>query len=331
MSKFVVWIDAPTDNNTITYEELEKLKVNGFVPNNIISSNEVNSIIRQSNLVACALMNLTGDNTLNHRSSVQDIQNVLGSHFATNINNFTMATTRSNIEPSDTLLIQLGKISKYFNDLGSLAYKSEVDTSDFKSTAVSPNAKNVNTTINGKKISDIFESDGITVKKAKGSIKNSDGTYSSLINNSNNILKVDDTLIIEKKEELLAAPVTINRSSEYQTVNLTKSINIGDVIEVEVRSAGTGADNFNGRYRFIYRTLSTSNPYKYDFNSFYFVGNEADGIRFQYFSIKTYGEKAMQFHSIVQNTLTVQNEKAYLSPDLFGYSYTVQHIYRIIS
>lgn len=169
MSKFVVWIDTPTDNNTITYEELEKLKVNGFVPNNIISSNEVNSIIRQSNLVACALMNLTGNNTLNHRSSVQDVQNVLGSHFATNINNFTMATTRSNIEPSDTLLIQLGKISKYFNDLGSLAYKSEVDTSDFKSTAVSPNAKNVNTTINGKKISDIFEDDGITVKKANNS------------------------------------------------------------------------------------------------------------------------------------------------------------------
>ena len=186
MSKFVVWIDAPTDNNTITYEELEKLKVNGFVPNNIISSNEVNSIIRQSNLVACALMNLTGDNTLNHRSSVQDVQNVLGSHFATNINNFTMATTRSNIEPSDTLLIQLGKISKYFNDLGSLAYKSEVDTSDFKSTAVSPNAKNVNTTINGKKISDIFESDGITVKKAK--VANSCDKLSSTIQDYNRVL-----------------------------------------------------------------------------------------------------------------------------------------------
>ena len=189
----------------------------------------------------------------------------------------------------------------------------------------------VSTTINGKKISDIFESDGITVKKAKGSIKNSDGTYSSLSNDSNNVLKVDDTLIIEKKEELLAAPVTINRSSEYQTVNLTKSINVGDIIEVEIRSVGTGIDNFNSRYRFIYRTLSTSDPYKYDFNSFYFVGNEGDGIRFQYFSIKTFGEKAMQFHSIVQNTLNVQNEKAYLSPDLLGYSYTVQHIYRIIS
>lgn len=186
MSKFVVWIDAPTDNNTITYEELEQVKVNGFIPNNVISSSEVNSIIRQSNLVACALMNLTGDNTLDYRSSVQDVQNVLGSHFATSINNFTMATTRSNIEPSDTLLIQLGKISKYFNDLGSLAYKSEVDTTDFKSTAVSPNAKNVTTTINGKKISDIFDSDGITVKKAK--VANSCDKLSSTIQDYNRVL-----------------------------------------------------------------------------------------------------------------------------------------------
>ena len=186
MSKFVVWIDTPTDNNTITYEELEQVKVNGFVPNNIISASEVNSIIRQSNLVACALMNLTSDNTLDYRSSVQDVQNVLGSHFATSINNFTMATTRSNIEPSDTLLIQLGKISKYFNDLGSLAYKSEVDTSDFKSTAVSPNAKNVTTTINGKKISDIFENDGITVKKAK--VANSCDKFSSSIQDYNRVI-----------------------------------------------------------------------------------------------------------------------------------------------
>lgn len=46
---------------------------------------------------------------------------------------FTPSTTRSNISTGEKLSILFGKISKWFNDLGSLAFKSEVVKSDLSS------------------------------------------------------------------------------------------------------------------------------------------------------------------------------------------------------
>ena len=77
--------------------------------------------------------------------------------------------------------------------------------------------------------------------------------------------------------------------------------------------------------------ILTDPPYGIKYQNNYTLNKHKKIINDDVIDYKTFGEKAMQFHSIVQNTLNVQNEKAYLSPDLLGYSYTIQHIYRIIS
>lgn len=61
------------------------------------------------------------------------------------------------------------------------------------------NATNVETNINGKPISSIFESDGTTVKNATNAIKKADGTFAGLRLDENNVLKVGDEIISRKK------------------------------------------------------------------------------------------------------------------------------------
>lgn len=110
------------------------------------------------------------------------------------------------------------------------------------------NATNVETNINGKPISSIFESDGTTVKNATNAIKKADGTFAGLRLDENNVLKVGDEIISRKK---------LLWSGNSSSVDLSAyDLQANDIIEFVM----------NGKYyKFVwngaYTTLSYSEAY----------------------------------------------------------------------
>lgn len=50
--------------------------------------------------------------------------------------NFTTATTRANVTSGDTMAVLMGKIAKYFGDLGDLAFKDGIESADLPSGSV---------------------------------------------------------------------------------------------------------------------------------------------------------------------------------------------------
>ena len=87
MSKFIPWVsDGNVIENTNVYDYsnfsgVNSQSKNGFQSGNIISSTYMNSALRQANLVIAALMECTGNNTLDLTSSVNDVKSVLQTYF----------------------------------------------------------------------------------------------------------------------------------------------------------------------------------------------------------------------------------------------------------
>jgi len=88
MSKFIPWVsDGNVIENTNVYNYdnfngINSQSKNGFQSGNIISSTYVNSALRQANLVIAALMECTGNNTLDLTSSVNDVKSALQTYFS---------------------------------------------------------------------------------------------------------------------------------------------------------------------------------------------------------------------------------------------------------
>ena len=144
MSNFKPWVTDGSDENKIeSAADFAQSATNGFVPGTAASSKKVNSALRQANLVVCALMEMVADNTLDLTSSVADVKTALEGYFSTfNASSspidFTEAAQRANIVTGDTLSVMMGKISKYLSDLGDMAFKDNVGTSDFAANAKAP-------------------------------------------------------------------------------------------------------------------------------------------------------------------------------------------------
>lgn len=87
MSKFIPWVsDGNVVENTNVYDYsnfngVNSQSKNGFQSGNIISSTYINSALRQANLVVAALMEATGNNTLDLTSSVADVKTALQTYF----------------------------------------------------------------------------------------------------------------------------------------------------------------------------------------------------------------------------------------------------------
>lgn len=129
MSKFKVWIDddkVVAGNNVMTSDVLndDVQRINGFKSGTDVSSIRVNSIIRQNSLVSKALMEISGDNTLDATSSVNNVIAILKKS-DNNTVSFTQADALNNVTSGEKLSTSFGKISKQFDSLSTFMKEDE--------------------------------------------------------------------------------------------------------------------------------------------------------------------------------------------------------------
>lgn len=129
MSKFKVWIDddkVVTGNNVMTSDVLndDVQRINGFKSGTDVSSIRVNSMIRQNSLVSKALMDISGDNTLDATSSLNNVIAILKKS-DNNVVNFTQADALNNVTSGEKLSTSFGKISKQFDSLSTFMKEDE--------------------------------------------------------------------------------------------------------------------------------------------------------------------------------------------------------------
>lgn len=100
-------------------------------------------------------------------------------------------------------------------------------------------ATNVTTNINGNAISDIFESNGTTVKNATNAdnaIKKTDNTYGGLMLDENGVLKFGD-IIIPQKKTLWTGSTLVSNSVDIQLPTILK---VGDKLRIKGQYGTTG-------------------------------------------------------------------------------------------
>ena len=153
----------------------------------------------------------------------------------------TPATNGVEYEQDPVALAKIGDLTKLdtdnketvvnaINEVNKNADTNAEDINKFKNGTIElPSAKNVSGTINGKKISDIFEDDGITVSQARNS-KQVNGI--EITKDENGVLKVGN-VIIPQEIELWSGEYIPAENSDFQ--NLTSTLQCGDIIRVEYR------------------------------------------------------------------------------------------------
>lgn len=120
-NKFKLWCENLSETNVKNYTDFEEneQRKNGFLPGTLASSSLVNSALRQSNLIACALMNILApdNNNLDLRSSVTDTQTVVESGLkAVKVNNSTSSdnvTTKINGHNISSIFESNGTTAKH--------------------------------------------------------------------------------------------------------------------------------------------------------------------------------------------------------------------------
>lgn len=106
------------------------------------------------------------------------------------------------------------------------------DTYDDLIMAQAQNATNVTTNINGKAITDIFESNGTTVKNATNAILNSDGSYSGFTQSANNVLSVGNEIVAKK---ILMWQGNASPTSESPLDISSLNFQSGDLVEIKIK------------------------------------------------------------------------------------------------
>lgn len=152
MSKFNIWVDDSHLNNVMSYDEFvaDTQRTAGFTGGTPASSVRVNSALRQANLVACALMNIVDPgNTVDFRSSVNSIQSLISTYLTTTLT----VNKATNVDVSN--LNTGANATVNFRIGNGVAYNKTIN-----------NVSNVTTSINNKAITDIFETNGTTVKNS---------------------------------------------------------------------------------------------------------------------------------------------------------------------
>ena len=131
MSKFKIWIDdnkvLPGDaGNVLASDVLDSdvQRINGFKSGTDVSSKRVNSILRQNSLVSKALMDLSGNDTFDYNSTLENIKSAI-KNLSNYTVNFTQASTLDNITSGEQLNTTLGKISKQLDALSGFMKEEE--------------------------------------------------------------------------------------------------------------------------------------------------------------------------------------------------------------
>lgn len=256
-NNFKVWVDSGSSAaimNSTTFAE-DSQRTNGFSSGSIISSQHVNSALRQSNLVIAALMDIINDSNLSLTSSVADVKTAWVNYFkltpdntvnddvvkftingqtynktidnvsnASNATNVNITTETSN---NNVVKFKVGNGTGYNKTINDVA--------------------NVTTTINGKNISDIFQSNGTTVKLAGNALhtilSNVSSTpwtfsdsYFRLINNSLlsryiATLSGNYDLIIPQKVIEFEGDAS-NSSTQQVEIQLNEIVHDGAILEI---------------------------------------------------------------------------------------------------
>ena len=85
MSRFQIWVDSPSDTNSLSYDALasDSQRSSGFQPGTAASSTRVNSMLRQNSLVVAALMDsiLAASSTIDLRSSRDAVKTEFSTFF----------------------------------------------------------------------------------------------------------------------------------------------------------------------------------------------------------------------------------------------------------
>lgn len=150
---FKVWID---DNNVSSTNLLSASDFNtnterlaGFQANSVASAKNVNSAVRQANLIAVALMESMGITNLDLTSSVNAVKTAIDTYFtnafakkldttgdAKNAKVTFTAGSTGQLTSGNSLSSLFGTLAAWCASFGSLAKKSIVDTQDVKDGAI---------------------------------------------------------------------------------------------------------------------------------------------------------------------------------------------------
>lgn len=232
MSKFKVWID---DNKVLTGDagnvmtsdvlDADVQRINGFKSGTDVSSQRVNSMIRQNSLVSKALMDLSGDNTLDATSSVSNVINIIKKSDNHTVN-FTQASALSNIASGEKLSTSFGKINKQFDTLGNFMKYSDPDQfGDGKVRMTSTNSQNCVQDSTWDPMVPNSGWKGFEIEEENRELILNDVSINGVIN------KVNPYIICMKKA-LFVGPVTSELGGDIN-ITLNEKIKKGDTIEIE--------------------------------------------------------------------------------------------------
>lgn len=150
---FKVWIDDDkvTSTNVLSASDFSTNaeRQSGFQANSAASAKNVNSAVRQANLIAVALMESMGITSLNLTSSVNDVKTAIDTYFtnafakkldttgdAKNAKVTFTAGSTGQLTSGNSLANLFGTLAAWCASFGNLAKKSIVDTQDVKDGAI---------------------------------------------------------------------------------------------------------------------------------------------------------------------------------------------------
>lgn len=201
---FKVWIDdeSITSTNLLTESDFASNtdRRTGFKSGNAASAKNVNSAIRQANLIAVALMQSMGITNLSLTSSVNDVKSAIDSYFTNAFNaklgtsgdgsnvkvNFTQGSTGS-LTSGRSLANLFGTLAAWCASFGELAKKSTVESKDIKDGAITSNK-----ILDGQITTEKFAS---TAKSPRSSLSNA-WTDVTISGNTANMLSYGNKFLV---------------------------------------------------------------------------------------------------------------------------------------
>lgn len=199
---FTVWIDDNyvSTNNLLSASDFSTNadRQSGFKAGNVASARNVNSAVRQANLIAVALMQSMNITNFDLTSRVTDVKAAIDSYFTNAFNaklgtsgdasnvtvNFTDAATKAKLASNENLATICGKLNGWFNSFGSLAWASIITNQLIQ-----------NGTISSEKVDSNFKAD-------MNQFRTITGESSKTVENANTTWYVIDDLTITDNSEI---------------------------------------------------------------------------------------------------------------------------------
>lgn len=264
-SKFKIWVDEDHLDNVQSYSAFEgdNQRKAGFLPGTPASSLRVNTALRQANLIACALMEIADpDGTVDFRNNVNDVKDLITNYLTNNFG--SKAKVDENYNSIFKILSGEYKVAKALDVTTTINGKQISSIFETNGTTVK-RATDVTTNINGKPISNIFESNGTTVKLASNAINANNTTTVQNVDLSDNTKSQFGTNILLKKVVLWSGTKYLKANGDT-TFNLTQSCSDGDLIEIEYMA---NINNLGDNFLFFTqgRISSSTQPLMLNFNT----------------------------------------------------------------